>query len=70
MTNKLSDINRRYEDIIHSNLSQEEKNDKLRTLMNMMEQVYKIPAQRNPEWEQENKAVIALYRKIAMSRNI
>lgn len=66
----LVNINRRYEEIIHSNFSQVEKNEQLRTLMSMMERTYKIPTQRNLEWEQENKAVIALYRKISMSRDI
>ena len=40
----------------------------LSQLMDRMEQEYHIPALQHPEWESKNKAVIAMYRKISMSR--
>lgn len=65
----LTEINRKYENIMNSNLSQYEKAVKLGELMSLMEGQYTIPALKDPEWEQENKKVIALYRKISISRD-
>jgi hypothetical protein len=65
---KLSDINKRYEEIMLSNDSQQVKTTKLSNLMTEMEGVFSIPMLRNDEWESENRKVIALYRKISKSR--
>jgi len=65
---KLSEVNQEYEHIIGSEETQEVKNSQLSDLMTRMERHYKIPALRNEEWEMENKAVIAMYRKISSSR--
>jgi hypothetical protein len=66
----LANFNKQYEDILHSDLSSHNKAMKLGALMSDMEQVYKIPAMKSKEWENENRSVIALYRKISMSRDI
>jgi len=66
----LKDFHTKYEAIHQSNLTDDQKGRKYADLMTEMEQVYKIPMIRNEAWEQENRKVIALYRKISMSRNI
>lgn len=66
----LARFNQQYEDIIHSDLSSNRKAVKLASLMTELEQVYKIPMVRSEAWEKENKAVIALYRKISLSREL
>ena len=66
----LGQFNTRYEAIIHSNLSRNRKAVKLADLMTELEAEFKIPMVRNEKWEQENRAVIALYRKISMSRDL
>ena len=66
----LGQFNTRYEEIIHSNLSSNRKAVKLADLMTELEAQFKIPMVRNEKWEQENRAVIALYRKISMSRDL
>lgn len=55
---------------MHSNQSKEEKDRAYAKLMTEMEKSFRIPALRDEEWEKENKAVIALYRKISMSREM
>lgn len=42
----------------------------LSDLMDFVKAEFNIPLMQNPEWEQQNKAVIAMYRKISMSRSI
>ncbi|MCJ8223672.1 hypothetical protein [Bacillus paralicheniformis] len=42
----------------------------LSQLMTELERVFNIPILRNPVWEEKNKPVIALYRKISMSREL
>lgn len=65
----LAKYNQQYEDILHANLSRENKNRLLAELMTELEKQYRIPMIRNKAWEQENKSIIALYRKISLSRN-
>lgn len=65
----LSQINDQYEEILHSDLTDDQKNIKFGLLMTEMERIYRIPVLRSADWEQRNKAVIALYRKISLSRN-
>lgn len=65
----LVQYNQRYEEIIHADWSQDKKDKKLAELMTEMEQVYNIPMLRNEEWERENKRVIALYRRMSLSRS-
>ena len=66
----LAQFNKRYGEIIHADLPNGEKNRRLAALMTEMEREFKIPVLRNEAWEKENKAVIALYRKISMSRTL
>lgn len=66
----LKKINERYEQIILSNLPQNEKDKRLAVLMSEMEADFNIPMLRNSEWESKNRKVIALYRKIANSRKL
>lgn len=64
----LKEINADYEKVLHSNLSSREKTKKYVELMNELEQTYNIPALKDETYERENKKVVALYRKISMSR--
>lgn len=66
----LKEINERYEKIILSNTPQDEKDKQLAGLMSEIETDFNIPMLRRPEWERENRSVIALYRKIANSRKL
>lgn len=69
MTNKsLKWFNNEYEKVLHSVLSDKDKDMQYAALMSEMEQAFNIPMLKNEAWEKENKAVIALYRKISMSR--
>lgn len=65
---KLKNINQIYENIIHSVLSNDIKDQQLSELMTTMEKEYSIPLLRDQEWENQNKKVIAMYRKISKSR--
>jgi hypothetical protein len=64
----LTQINQEYDSIMQSNLTKNNRNFKLAMLMTQMEKQFHIPMLRNEEWEQNNKKLIALYRKISMSR--
>jgi hypothetical protein len=67
----IKEYNERYEEILHSSdLNSKEKTMELADLMTDMEYEFKIPMLRNEEWEKDNKKVIALYRKISMSRDL
>lgn len=70
MKRALPRINETYEDIMFSDLSDYQKTIKLSALMSEMEGQYKIPAFRNEAWEKENPTVLAMYRKISMSRSL
>lgn len=71
MKRTLAKINEDYERILHlSSLTNYQKAVKFADLLTEMEGSYKVPMLRNPEWESQNKAVIALYRKISLSRAI
>lgn len=56
--------------IIHGQVNEPFRSRRLASLMEEMERDYKIPSLRNEAWESQNQAVIALYRKISMSRNL
>ncbi|MEN0645528.1 hypothetical protein MKY91_20395 [Alkalicoccobacillus gibsonii] len=65
----LTSINASYEEILHDDkLTSRKKDRMLSDLMNKMEFHFKVPALKNPEFEKNNRPVIALYRKISMSR--
>lgn len=64
----LCTINQLYDEIIHSNRTNNQKSIKLARLMSEMEKKFNIPMIRNDEWEKNNKAVISVYRKISLSR--
>ncbi|PAM94518.1 hypothetical protein B4N84_12240 [Flavobacterium sp. IR1] len=66
----LTKLNKRYEELLKENLSEPIRTKKLSDLMTEMEGIYKIPMLRNEAWERDNRKVIALYRKISMSRDI
>jgi len=65
----LAEYNQRYETLLHSTLSSQEKDMKLSALMTELESAFHIPMQRTPEWEEKNRKVIALYRKVSLSRS-
>ncbi|PGT78175.1 hypothetical protein [Bacillus sp. AFS040349] len=66
----LSQINNDYEEIIHGAAKEPYRSRKLADLMDEMEGTYKVPATRNEEWERRNKSIIAMYRKISLSRSL
>lgn len=66
----LNQINQAYEEIIHGEAREPFRSRKLAGLMDEMERSYKVPALRNEVWENHNRGIIALYRKISFSRNI
>lgn len=68
MSNTLQIINEKYERILHSEMSNRQKSREYAKLMTEMEKEFNIPVLKNEEWERENKAVVALYRKISISR--
>lgn len=68
MSKTLKSLNEKYESILHSDLSDNEKSREYANLMTAMEHAFRIPILRCDEWEKKNKAVVALYRKISMSR--
>lgn len=70
MHNKLHYFNEIYESILHSDMSEKEKARKFARLMTDMEKEFNIPVLRNEEWEKQNKPVVALYRKISMTRSL
>ncbi|MEI2357186.1 hypothetical protein [Mesobacillus zeae] len=66
----LAKFNQKYEAILHSDLSGEEKDKQLSKLMTEMESEFNIPSIRNEEWEKKTRAVIALYRKVSRTRGL
>ncbi|HDR8412850.1 hypothetical protein M3568_18435 [Priestia flexa] len=66
----LSQINQEYEEIIHRVTKEPFKSRKLADLMDEMEWTYKVPILRNESWEGQNRSIIALYRKISLSREL
>ncbi len=66
----LAAFNKRYEDIIHSEIKEPMRSQRLTDLMTEMECEYKIPLIRTEAWEIQNKAVIVMYRKISKSREL
>jgi len=63
-------FNNEYEKILYSDLSDEQKDVEYKSLMSEMEYEFKVPVLRDELWEKDNRAVIALYRKIAKSRKL
>lgn len=63
-------FNNEYEKVLHSGLSDSQKSMEYGNLMTEMEQEFKIPMMKDQEWENENRTIIALYRKIAKSRDL
>jgi hypothetical protein len=66
----LSQINQAYEEIIQGTVTELYRSRRLADLMDEMEREYKVPMIRNESWESQNKVVIAVYRKISMSRDL
>lgn len=66
----LKEFDNCYESLINSNKSNNEKSHKISELMTEMEKEFEIPILKNHEWEEENKAVTALYRKMSISRDL
>lgn len=67
-THRLAQLEDEYSNIIHSDLPDKELDKQLASLMTTMEREFQIPALQNPEWESQNKSVIAMYRKLSHSR--
>ena len=65
--NRLAQLNEEYEEIMRSPKG-EARDRALSYLTTKMEKEYQIPTMQNMEWEQNHRSVVALYRKISMSR--
>lgn len=68
MVRRLAEIHKKYEEIMQAKITSHERDRKLSALMTDMERQFKIPILRDESWEKDNKATIALYRKLSMSR--
>ena len=66
----LSEYNQRYETIMQGDFSTDQKDLMLSSLMSELEVAFNIPMIRKPEWEEKHKKIIALYRKISLSREL
>lgn len=64
----LADYQREYEEIIFSD--QPKRDMLLVGLLTEMEKQFKIPMPRNKEWEREHPEIIAMYRKITITRSL
>lgn len=68
MTGKsLADYQKEYERIIF--FDQPQKDILLAGLMNEMEKQFKLPM-RSKEWKKENQKIVAMYRKICITRTL
>lgn len=65
----LSKFERKYNNIMESDLDQNDKDHKLAALMTDMERQYNIPLLNDENWNNEHKEIIKLYRIIGNSRN-
>ncbi|MDR6120622.1 hypothetical protein QFZ87_000219 [Bacillus sp. SLBN-46] len=65
----LENFTYQYKDILQSKCTKNQKAVRLAQLMTMMEQTFRIPMLKNSEWEEKNKEIIDLYRKISFSRH-
>ena len=61
---------KRYEDIIHSDLIDRQKDLKLIQLMMDMESAFSIPMIKNEAWNERNKDVIQLFQQVSNSRKL
>lgn len=64
----ITHFHKQYEDIMK--LSEPQKTLRLSALMDDIQIHYNIPLIRDTEWEKNNRVIIALYRKVSMSRDI
>ncbi|WP_432361821.1 hypothetical protein [Sporosarcina sp. UB5] len=64
----LADYQREYEEIIYAD--RPKRNMLLTDLMIEMEKQFKIPKQRNKEWERENPKISAMYMKLVITRSL
>ncbi|EPZ40823.1 MULTISPECIES: hypothetical protein [Alicyclobacillus] len=65
---KLSEVQDRYEAILHDIPSGKAQDKALSNLMDVVKREFGVPLMQDLEWEREHPAVIAMYRKIANSR--
>lgn len=70
MKDHLYECHKQYERIMQSDSSDSQKDRELAELMSYMEKKFSVPSLRNEEWEKKNRKVIALYRKISLSRSL
>ncbi|WP_436664516.1 hypothetical protein ACOALA_20515 (plasmid) [Alicyclobacillus acidoterrestris] len=65
---KLSEVQDRYEAILHNIPSGQAQDKALSDLMDDMKREFDVPLLQDLAWEREHPAVIAMYRKIANTR--
>jgi hypothetical protein len=66
---KLKMYNEQYEEILHADIPTDKRDRLFASLMTDLEKAFDIPMNRNEEWESKNRSVIALYRKVSISRS-
>lgn len=64
----LADHQRDYEEVIFSD--QPKRDMLLVGLMAEMERQFKIPEQKNKDWERKNPEIAAMYRKLLITRSL
>lgn len=57
-----------YEKVLHAEMNERVKGIKLASLMKEIERDYNMPIRRDEDWEKQNHEVMALYRKISISK--
>ncbi|ADC52324.1 hypothetical protein BpOF4_21644 (plasmid) [Alkalihalophilus pseudofirmus OF4] len=67
---KISAIQNKYEEILHSEEEDDMRSLLLGKLMTNMEIFYHIPIFCDEGWEKKNQTVLALFRKISSTRNL
>lgn len=68
---KLFDFVRKAIDVdADTELTRDQKDKKLATIMTEMERAYRIPILRNSAWEEENPEVIRVYKEISDMRKL
>lgn len=59
---------KRFNEIVTSDTSEKNKNERLSTLMTDLEQAYNIPSLNDEKFNEENPFVIQLYRTVSEAR--
>ena len=67
-TKRIAKMHKQYEEILHGMPPGIEQDMAFSKLMDRIAMQFDIPPVHDPEWEKQNRSVIAFYRKVAESR--